>query len=100
MVEKDEFDNAIESLRREIAAIRTSLYDMKNGVIQALREENISLKNRIKRFKAQFESSDIIRNKMDQYTRGNNVAVDSLLFGVKKRKLKGKCIEVLEENRH
>ena len=60
MVEKDEFDNAIESLRREIAPIRTSLYDMKNGVIQALREENISLKNRIKRLKAQFESSDII----------------------------------------
>ena len=37
---------------------------------------------------------------MDQCTRRNNVAVDSLLFGVKKRKLKGKCIEVLEENRH
>ena len=48
MVKKDEFDNSFESHRGQIAAIRTSLSDMKNDVIQALREENISLKNRIK----------------------------------------------------
>ena len=47
MVKKDEFDNAIESLRGEIAAIRTSLSDMKNDVMEALREENVSLKNTI-----------------------------------------------------
>ena len=47
MAKKDEFDNAIESLRVEIAAIRTSLSDMKNDIIQASGEENISLKNRI-----------------------------------------------------
>ena len=66
MIKKDEFDSLIESLRGEIAAIRTSLFHMKNAVIlQALREENINLKNRIKIFEAHFESSDIIRNKMD-----------------------------------
>ena len=43
MVKRDEFDNAIESLKEEIAAIRTSLSDMTSDVIQALREENISL---------------------------------------------------------
>ena len=65
MLKKDEFDNAIELLKEEIAAIRTSLSDMKNDAIQALREENISLKNRIKRLETRFQSSDIIRNKMD-----------------------------------
>ena len=65
MLKKDDFDNVIELLKEEIAAIRTSLSDMKNDAIQALREENISLKNRIKRFETQFQSSDIIRNKMD-----------------------------------
>ena len=65
MLKKDEFDNAIELLKEEIVAIRTSLSDMKNDAIQALREENISLKNRIKRLETQFQSSDIIRNKMD-----------------------------------
>ena len=77
MVKKDEFDNAIESLRGEIAAIRTSLPDMKNDIIGALREENISLKNRIKTPEAQFESFDIIWNKMDQYSRCNNIVVNS-----------------------
>ena len=48
MVKKDEFDNAIESLRGETEAIRTSISDMKNDVIQTLREENINLKNTIK----------------------------------------------------
>ena len=48
MVKKDEFDNAIESLREETEAIRTSISDMKNDVIQTLREENINLKNTIK----------------------------------------------------
>ena len=76
MVKKDEFDNAIESLRVEIAAIRTSISDMENDLIQVLREENISLKNRIKRLVVQFERADIIPNKIDQYSRRNNVVVD------------------------
>ena len=67
MVKKDELDHVTESLRGEIAAIRTSLSYMKNEVIQALREENISLKNRIKTLEGQFESSNITRNKMDQH---------------------------------
>ena len=89
MVKEDEFDNAIESLRGKIAAIRTSLSDIKNDVIQALREENISLKN-----EAQYESSNIIRNKMDQYNRRNNVVVDGTPTSVKTRELEDKCIEV------
>ena len=97
MVKKDEFDNAIQSLRGEIAAIRTGPSDIKNNVIQALREENISLKNRIKTLEAQFESSDIIRNKMDQYSRRNNVVVDGIPSSVKKRKLEDKCVEILEK---
>ena len=95
MVKKDEFDNAIESLRGEIAAIRTSLSDMKNDVMQALREENVSLKNTIETLEPQFESSDIIRNKFGQYNRRNNVVVDGIPSSVKKRELEDKCIEVL-----
>ena len=45
MVKNDEFDSAIKYHRGEIAVIRVGLSDMKNDVIQALREENISLKN-------------------------------------------------------
>ena len=45
MVKNDEFDSAIKYHRGEIAVIRVRLSDMKNDVIQALREENISLKN-------------------------------------------------------
>ena len=63
MVQKDKFDDAVESLRREIAVIRARLSDMKIDVIRALREENIHLKNRIKTLEAQFESFDIIGNK-------------------------------------
>ena len=63
---------------------------MKNDVIQAL-----SSKNRIKTLEAQFESSDIIRNKMDQYSRCNNVVVDGIPSSVKKMELEDKCTEVL-----
>ena len=38
MVEKDEFDRTTESLKGETAAVKTSFFDMKNNVIQALRE--------------------------------------------------------------
>ena len=93
MIEKNEFDNAIESLRGEIAAIRKRLSNIKNNLIQALREENISLKNRIKTLR--FESSDIIQNTMNQYSRRNNVGVDGIPSNVKKRELEGDCIEVL-----
>ena len=48
MVQKDEFDNAVESLREEIAVIETRLSNMKIDVIRALCEENIRLKNIIK----------------------------------------------------
>ena len=95
MVQKDEFDDAVESLRREIAVIRTRLSDMKIVVIRCLRKENIRLKNRIETLEAQFESFDIIRNKMDHYSRRNNIAVDGIPSSVKKRELEDKCIEVL-----
>ena len=94
VVKKDEFDSAIELLRGETVTIRTSLSDMKNDLIQALREENISLKNRIKTIDAQFESSDIIRNTMDQYSRRNDVLVDGIPSSVKKRELEDKCREI------
>ena len=76
-------------------AIRENLSDIKNDIIQALGEENISLKNRIKTVEAQFESSNIIWNKMDQYSHCNNVVVDAIPSSLKKRKLEDKCIEVL-----
>ena len=48
MFKKSELDSAIESLREEIAAIRASLSNLNNDVIEALHEENVSLKNRVK----------------------------------------------------
>ena len=100
MVQKDEFDDIVESLRREIAVIRTRLSDMKIDVIRALREENIRLKNRIKTLEAQFESFNRIRNKMDHHSRRNIIAVDGIPSSVKKRELEDKCIEALVKNKH
>ena len=48
MFKKSELDSAVESLREEIAAIRAILSNLNNDVIEALHEENISLKNRVK----------------------------------------------------
>ena len=95
MFKKSELDSAIESLREEIAAIRTSLSDLKNDVIEPLHEENISLKNRVKTLDAQSESSDITRNKMNQYRSPNYATVDNTPSSMKKRDLKNKCKEVL-----
>ena len=38
MVEKDEFDSTTESLKGKTAAVKTSFSNMKNNIIQALRE--------------------------------------------------------------
>ena len=46
MVKKDGFDSATGSLWGKIATIRTTLSDMKNDLIQVLREENVSLKKK------------------------------------------------------
>ena len=73
---------------------RTSLSDKKNDVIQALREENMTLKKRIKTLEAEFESSHIIWKKMDQYSRRDNVDVDIVSSSVKERELKDKSNEV------
>ena len=48
MIKRNELESAIESLRGEIEAIRTSPSDRNNIVMQALREENISLKTELK----------------------------------------------------
>ena len=68
--------------------------NIKNGVIQSLREENVSLKNRIKTLEAKLESSDLIRIKMDKYSRRNNVAVNVIPSSIKQREPKDKCTEV------
>ena len=73
---------------------------MKNDVMQALRGENTSLINRIKMHEAHFESSDIIRNQMDQYSCHNNLVIDDIPSSVKKSQQNDKCIEVFGENRH
>lgn len=68
---------------------------MKNDVIQALHEENMTLKNRITALNAQFESSHVYRKKMDEQSRRNIVAVDFIPSSVEERELKDKSINAL-----
>lgn len=58
MVKNNKFDSATESPRRKFWQSGTSLSDIKNNIIQALHEENISLKNGIETLKADLETSD------------------------------------------
>lgn len=95
MVKKDKFDSTIESLREEITAIATRFSDMKNDEVLTLREKNITPKNRINSLEPLFESSDIVWNKLDQYSRRNNVVVGVIPSSMKNRELEGKCVDVL-----
>ena len=78
MVKIDEFDSTIESMREEITAITTRFSATKNDAILALREENITLKNRINILQTQFESSDMFWNRLDQHSHCNNVVFDGI----------------------
>ena len=55
---------------------------------------NTILKNRIKKLEAQFKISNIIQNKVDQYSHHNTVVHDGIPSSGKKRELENKCIVI------
>ena len=95
MVKKEEFEQAIASLKDKISELKSVLYDMKNDVVGALMKENAALKNQIKKLTKQCEDNEISLNKIDQYSRRNNIIIGGVPSNIGNQQLEKKVIDIL-----
>jgi len=95
MVKKEEFEQAIASLKDEISELKSAIYDMKTDVVGALMKENADLKNQVKKLTKQCEDNKISLNKIDQYSRRNNIIIDGIPSDIGNQQLEKKVIDIL-----
>ena len=58
--------------------VTESLMSLKDWITEALKAENLKLKSRIDSLKEKIIELDISRNKLDQYTRRNNIEIQGI----------------------
>ena len=95
MVKKEEFEQAINSLKDEISQLKSLINERKDDVVSALMKENASLKNQVKELKQQSEDHSISLNKIDQYSRRNNIIIEGIPSDVDNQHLEKKVIGIL-----
>ena len=68
-----------EKIKASINVIVTeSLMSVKDSIIEALKAENLKLESRVDSLKEKVIELDISRNKLDQYTRVNNIDIQGI----------------------
>ena len=95
MVKKEEFEQAISSLKNEISDLKSIINEMKNDVIGALMAENASLKKQVKELNKKCDDHEMSLNKIDQYSRRNNVIIEGIPSDVGNDKLEKKIVQML-----
>ena len=68
---------------------------IKNTIIDALKEENQKLQNKVKKLEEQFLEIDHKSNHLDQYSRRNNFEIQGIPVNVTDDELEGKVIDIL-----
>ena len=58
--------------------VTESLMSVKDSIIEALKAENLKLKSRVDSLEEKIIELDISRNKLDQYTRRNNIEIQGI----------------------
>ena len=67
---------------------------MKDSIIEALEDENLTLKSRVDPLKEKIIELDISRNKLDQYTRRNNIEIQGIPATVSDDHLEDKVLDI------
>ena len=67
---------------------------MKDSIIEALKAENLKLKSRVDSLEEKIIELDISRNKLDQYTKRNNIEIHGILATVSDDHLEDKVLDI------
>ena len=71
-----------------------SVMSIKDTIIDALKEDNAQLRNKVELLEKKLTEVEISRNKLEQYTRRNNIEIQGIPPQIPDEKLEEKVIEV------
>ena len=74
--------------------VNESIMSIKNTIIDALKEENLKLQNKVKKLEEQLLEIDQKNNHLDQYIRRNNLEIQGIPANVTDDELEGKVIDI------
>ena len=96
------FENTNKRLQELNHHLKTSIVDQMNAsvmsikdiIIDALKEDNAQLRNKVELLEKKLTEVEISRNKLEQYTRRNNIEIQGIPPQIPDEKLEEKVIEV------
>ena len=74
--------------------VNKNIMSIKNTIIDALKEENLKLQNKVKKLEDQLFEIDQKSNNLDQYNRRNNFEIQGIPANVTDDKLEGNVIDI------
>ena len=74
--------------------VNESIMSIKNTIIDALKEENLKLQNKVKKLEEQLLEIDQKNNHLDQQSRRNNLKTQGIPANVTDDELHGKVIDI------
>ena len=74
--------------------VNESIMSIKNTIIDALKEENLKLQNKVKKLEEQFLEIDQKNNHLDQYSTRNNLEIQGIPANITDDKLEVKVIDI------
>ena len=80
--------------KKSVTEVNESIMSIKNTIIDALKEENQKLQNKVKKLEEQFLEIDHKSNHLDQYSRRNNFEIQGIPVNVTDDELEGKVINI------
>ena len=95
--------NAIEeNFERHVNDIITkelneSVMDIKDSIIDTLKEENFRLQQKVQHLEKKLSDTDIAENKLEQYTRRNNIEIQGIPSTVHDNLLEDKVIDIFSQ---
>ena len=95
--------NAIkENFQRHVNDIITkelneSVMSIKDSIIDALKEENFRLQQKVQHLEKKLSDIEIAENKLEQYTRRNNIEIQGIPSSIHDNLLEDKGIDILNQ---
>ena len=92
----------VENLQRHVNDIITkelneSVMSVKDSIIDALKEENFRLHQKVQHFENKLSDTEIAENKLEQYTRRNNIDIQGIPSTVHDNLLEDKVIDIFSQ---
>ena len=90
----DKIEKKIKNKKAITEEVNELIISIKNTIIDALKEENLNLQNKVKKLEDQLLELDQKSNNLDQYNRRNNLEIQGIPANVTDDELEGKVIDI------